>query len=153
MITHMKTNIIIALILLAGWSSFGQNDKMRERIKAQKVAFITDKLDLSSKEAQQFWPVFNEYDSKTQEIKHKELRSIRKSLRNSEDLSDQEANNLLDQLVSAETKLHDLRLQLISDLKTVLPPQKILKLKVADEEFNKQLFERLKEMREKRSRN
>jgi len=37
-----------------------------ERIKALKVAFITQALNLTSEEAQKFWPVYNAYD---QEIK------------------------------------------------------------------------------------
>jgi Spy/CpxP family protein refolding chaperone len=128
-----------------------QGGNMRERIKAQKVAFITDQLKLSAEEAQQFWPVFNKYESEVETIKNGELRSIRMSLRSSDILSDAEANELLERLVKAENTLHDLRLNLVSDLRDVLSPQKILRLKVADEEFNKRLLERLREMREKRS--
>ncbi|MEM1001515.1 MAG: hypothetical protein AAGH46_02575 [Bacteroidota bacterium] len=122
---------------------------MRERIRSQKIAFITDQLKLSSKEAQNFWPIFNKYESDVEDIKNGELRSIRRTLRSGERLSDKEANDLITRLITAETSIHDLRVNLVSDLRSVLSPQKILRLKVADEEFNKRLLEKLREMREK----
>ena len=36
----------------------------KERIRAYKTAYITQELDLSSSEAEKFWPVYNEYDKK-----------------------------------------------------------------------------------------
>ena len=35
--------------------------RTKEKIKALKVAHITNELDLTSKEAQQFWPIYNEF--------------------------------------------------------------------------------------------
>jgi Spy/CpxP family protein refolding chaperone len=147
----MKVKILLLIGLFSCGLSFSQVNKMRERIRSQKIAFITDQLQLTSEEAQAFWPVFNAYESEVEKIKNGELRSIRQDLRSNEDLSDQEAKQLLQRLVTAENNLHELRVGLVSDLQTVLSPQKILRLKVADEEFNKQLLERLREMRQKRS--
>jgi hypothetical protein len=149
---QMKTKIFILLMVMVTGVSLAQKGAMRERIKAQKIAFITDQLQLTSKEAQVFWPVFNAYESKIEEIKQGELRSIKMALRSSSSLTDQEAKDLLDRLVTTENDLHNLKLQLIKDLKSVLPPQKILKLKIADEEFNKRLLEKLREFRQKRNK-
>lgn len=148
----MKTKIFILLLVMVTGVSLAQKGAMRERIKAQKIAFITDQLQLTSEEAQVFWPVFNAYESKFEEIKQGELRSIKMALRSSSSLTDQEAKDLLDRLVTTENDLHNLKLQLIKDLKSVLPPQKILKLKIADEEFNKRLLEKLREFRQKRNK-
>ena len=46
----------------------GANQENREKIKAQKVAFITSKLELNADEAQLFWPVYNEYQKKLEDI-------------------------------------------------------------------------------------
>jgi len=142
---------VLVIVLFFFSLSYSQGGKMREKIKAQKIAFITNQLDLSTTEAQAFWPVFNAYESEVDDIKSGELRSIRIALRSSDILSDTEAEELLNRLVGVENELHQLKLKLINDLKGVLPPQKILKLKVADDEFNKQLLERLREMRQKRA--
>ena len=49
----MKKLIITVLTLFITFAVFSQRgEKMQERIKAQKVAFITERLDLSAAEAQ-----------------------------------------------------------------------------------------------------
>ncbi len=56
--------IILTLFLLISGISFGQQKPDWEKIKSLKVAFITEKLSLTSKEAQSFWPVYNEFEEK-----------------------------------------------------------------------------------------
>src|SRR5687768_7964578 len=46
----------------------------KEKIEAMKVGYITQKLDLTSKEAQSFWPVYNEFNAEIDKIK-KERKS------------------------------------------------------------------------------
>ena len=43
--------------------------EQQEKYEALKVAFLTEELSLSSKEAQAFWPVYNEMDEKLTEIR------------------------------------------------------------------------------------
>jgi hypothetical protein len=50
---------------------------------------------------------------------------------------------------SSEEELHQLRKKFISNLKSVIPAVKILKLKKAEEDFNRKL---LQQYRNKRSR-
>ena len=42
-------------------ASAQKNHNWREKIMCEKIAFLTTELDLSTKEAQEFWPVYNEY--------------------------------------------------------------------------------------------
>lgn len=42
-----------------------------EKIQALKIAFITQKLDLTTEEAQKFWPVYNQYDDEVKDLKRK----------------------------------------------------------------------------------
>lgn len=41
-----------------------------EKIQALKIAFITQRLKLTSNEAQKFWPVFNQYDNEMIKLMH-----------------------------------------------------------------------------------
>ena len=147
-------------ILLISFALFGlmvvaqPGGKMRERIKAQKVAFITEQLNLTSKEAQQFWPIYNAFEEKTENVKSKDLRQIKQKLRQNPDMSDKEADKLLQDLIVAEDKMYKAKSDLITDLKGVISSKKIIKLKRAEDEFNRKLLERLREFRDKRkSRN
>ena len=130
--------LIPIFALFVCFSTFAQGgEKMKERIKTQKIAFITDKLDLSSEEAQVFWPIYNEYETTTEQIKSVDLREIKQKMRQNPNPSDKEASQLLEQLISAENKMHNAKLKLVSDLKKVISPLKIIKLKAAEEAFNK----------------
>ncbi len=47
---------------LAGYLCNAQQQQSKqERLQALKVAFITKELKLTTEEAQQFWPVYNQY--------------------------------------------------------------------------------------------
>jgi hypothetical protein len=40
-----------------------------DKVQALKIAFITQKLTLTTGEAQKFWPVYNQYDNEVQNLK------------------------------------------------------------------------------------
>ena len=63
---YTKTTLIA---LLCPLFMFSQNilDKKREKIEIEKIAYITKALDLSSEEAQVFWPLYNKYSDKKNE--------------------------------------------------------------------------------------
>ena len=69
---NMTKKLIPILILFISVSAFAQRgEKMNERIKAQKIAFITEKLSLTSEEAQEFWPIYNEIEAKKETLRKK----------------------------------------------------------------------------------
>ncbi|MBT8244585.1 MAG: hypothetical protein HKP48_07350 [Winogradskyella sp.] len=147
--------IITLTLLFIGLLSFAQpprNSKMRDRIKAQKTAFITEKLELTSDEAQKFWPIYNTYEEMTRKIKADYFKPIRKQMRQNSDISDAKANKFLNQMTEGEDKMHQAKQKLVNDLKTVITSKKIIRLKAAEDEFNKKLLERLRSFREKRNK-
>ncbi len=58
-----KYLLIIALFLGFTVASMSQDEDKKDggRIEALKIAFLTRKLNLSTEEAQKFWPVYNKY--------------------------------------------------------------------------------------------
>lgn len=143
--------LIPILVLLIGLSGYAQRDgRMNERIKAQKVAFITEKLSLTAEEAQQFWPIYNAFEEKRESIKSGQLREVKITIRQNPDMSDREASKLLDQILDAENEIHNAKMKLAEDLKSVLSPKKIIRLRAAEDGFNRELLQHLKKMRERR---
>lgn len=143
--------LIPILVLLISLSCYGQRDgKMNERIKAQKVAFITDKLNLTPEEASKFWPIYNASEERIETVRNEEMRAIKSKVRQNPDLSEKEADKLLQDLIAAEDKMYRAKLDLINNLKGVIPSKKIIHLKRVEDEFNRILLQRLKEMRQKR---
>ena len=73
-------------------------DKQRsEQIESVKVAFITQKLDLNSSEAEKFWPVYNNYQREM-----KVVFNARRAAKNDPDAK-------LDGELDIETRLLDTR--------------------------------------------
>jgi hypothetical protein len=147
----MKTKFILPIILLfISTVSFSQDFKeKREKVKALKVAYITEQLELTTEEAQKFWPLYNAFDDKQSELRHEKMRSILDRFKpgNVEKLSEKDASNSLAQMEKIEEDLFNLKKKFIKDLQGVISAKKIIKLKKAEEDFNREL---LKQMREKR---
>ena len=158
----MKTKkIFTILLLLLSISFYSQGKKMLERkeqilerkeqikeqIYALKVAFITNDLSLTSSEAEKFWPIYNSFEVKQFDLKHQKSISYIKKM-NDETLSkmsDKEALAVLTQMEASEDEVFQLRKKLIISLKSILSPVKIIKLKKAEDEFNKKLLQQYRE--------
>ncbi|WOD44302.1 sensor of ECF-type sigma factor [Hwangdonia lutea] len=145
----MKKIIITVLFASLTLTAFSQENDRREHIKALKVAHITETLNLSAQEAQQFWPIYNTYDDNIHKLKHQDIRSIRKEIKdNYETLTDKKSQELLDRLYQAENSMHNERVTLANKLKTIISPKKILLLQIAEESFKRKLFEQYKKRRQ-----
>ncbi|AXG74445.1 sensor of ECF-type sigma factor [Flavobacterium arcticum] len=141
----MKTKFLLSLFLLFSYAMHSQGHKeKRAQIKALKVSFITTELSLTSEEAAKFWPIYNVYEDKEFEIKHDKMRKLIKQLdeKGIDKISDKEAMSYLNQLETADEELFHLKQKLVNDLKTIISPIKILKLKKAENDFNRKLLEK-----------
>lgn len=144
-------NIFPVLLFFISFSFYAQNDKTdekREKIKVFKVSFLTTELELTSTEAEKFWPIYNAYDDKQFELRHEKMKTYLRKLDddNINSLSEKEACTLLSQIESTDKELYLLREKYMASLKKVLSSKKILKLKKSEDDFNRKL---LKQYREK----
>lgn len=140
------------LLLLFAWTAplmaqtpAGQPTSGAERVKALKVAYITKTLNLTSEEAEKFWPIYNEYQDK-REVVRAQLTENRKKVRdNAETLTPEELMKLADQEMELRQQDLDLQKEMHEKLKKVLPAKKLALLYVAEEDFKKELLKMLKE--------
>ncbi len=142
----MKINkLILALMLLISFSFHAQEPK-REKVKALKVAYLANNLSLTTTEAEKFWPIYNAFDDKQFELRHEKMKMIKNKLEaeSVDNLTDKQALAILNQIDDVEDELYQTRKKFIASLKTVLSPTKILKLKKAEDDFNKTLLRQYK---------
>lgn len=132
----------LILFFLTISSAITAQDRPRwEQIKPMKVAFINTELKLSVEEAEKFWPVYNAYESKVYELRSKKLREyIQRIGQNLDQMSDKEAESLLANIERTEDEIIQLRKKLHTDLRGIISPVKILKLKKVEEDFNRNLM-------------
>lgn len=141
------SKILTLLIAFISLNAFAQDGsfvrKKKEQIKALKVAFITDELSLTSDEASKFWPLYNAFEDKQQEIKKQKLKGYLNRMDDDsfDNLSEKDATTMLAQMESSEEELYQLRKKFVASLKGVISPVKILKLKKAEENFNRKLLQ------------
>ncbi len=141
----MKTSklLLITAILMAT-HSFAQSrfEEKREQIKTLKVGYITNELSLTPDEATRFWPIYNAFDDKQFELRHQKMKSFRNRIDEGalDKMNDKEAAALLAQMESNEDEMYLNRKKFIVNLKGILSPIKIIKLKKAEDDFNRKLL-------------
>lgn len=64
----MKKLLLIVFISIIGINAVQAQEDEMKRIQALKIAFITQKLDLSPDEAQKFWPVYSNYETEMKQV-------------------------------------------------------------------------------------
>lgn len=139
----MNKLIIIAILVFAFYTKANAQQGGKERMKAFKTAYITDELDLTVKEAEKFWPVYNKYDRKLFSLKVEKGRKERhriKELGGPENVSDEEATKIVFSMLDAEKEASVTREKMYKDLSKILPPTKLLALYQAEMNFNKRLL-------------
>ncbi len=69
----MKKYILILTLFFGSFSlanaqGGGDKENKKEKIEALKIAFLTQKLELSVDEAQKFWPIYNRYEAEIWQV-------------------------------------------------------------------------------------
>lgn len=109
-------------------------------ITSYKIAFITERLDLSSKEAQVFWPIYNKHIKLYEKLKQDTWQPIKEGLYKIDQLSEKEAEQLLEDYRQYKKERLQYREDFIKELLPVISPKKIMQLKKADYDFNRELL-------------
>jgi hypothetical protein len=144
-------NILPIILFLFSFSFYAQSgkvvDEKREKIKAYKVSFLTTELELTSTEAEKFWPIYNAYDDKQFELRHQKMKTYMRKLDddNINSMSEKDAVALLSQMESTDKELYLLRDKFMTNLKKVLSAKKILKLKKSEDDFNRKLLQQYRD--------
>lgn len=110
----------------------------------QQKEFFTEKACLTEKEANDFFPIYNELQQKKRELN----RNIRLMSRE-EGQTEEQARKSLDAIAEANIKIANLEKEYLTKFEKVLPATKILKIQNAEEQFNSQI---LKDIQQSRSR-
>ena len=150
----MKKFFALTLCLFASVLLFAQpqgkpNEEQRkkdwERLQAEKIAFITQELDLTPEEAQVFWPVYNQCWKEVL-ASHKATREALAGIRGkqAEGLTDKEMEKKLDAYIQASTRSNQVLADWYPKFKQVLPIRKVAKLYQAEEAFQQRMINNLR---------
>lgn len=151
---YILFNILFLFVATTVFAQGGPR-QLRERYRqfeSQRIAFITRELDLSPEEAQAFWPVYNEYNEKRNQlmIRHRNQRVDENNL---DELSEEQLLELADSDINNMEEMTTLRRQYHEKFKKILPIKKVVQLYGAERDFNRHLLNENRQGRMGRGRN
>ena len=142
-------HVLVGVLLLTGVTAFaqgkGENRRMeKQRIEQAKIAFITNKLELTTDQAKEFWPI---YDAMQAELKEhrKTLKDGLKALKE-EDAKKDDASykKALENMHNGQIKGIEIKTKYTNQIGELLGYDKVFTWGEAEKEFKKRLMERMK---------
>ena len=123
-----------------------RGEKAQEKIEAFKIAFFTEKLQLTPDESKAFWPLYNQFENERDAMKDKfDLDGQRFEL-----LADKEVEAAIMQHFDMEEQMVKLRRDYVRRFMEVLPIRKVAMLQRIDNDFKRALLEEIKKRRDAR---
>ena len=153
--------LMLIVAITSATSSYSQigNKIDVDRVKSHKIAFITDQLNLTAKEAEVFWPIYNAHEKLMSQYRRDEINAMKMVVKNPErpylskknfdNISEDEAKKIYRIVTDLRNKTHQEKQNYMSKLTTILTYKKILKLQASEREFRKELFRKLKQTRKR----
>ncbi|MFD0989608.1 hypothetical protein ACFQ1R_05835 [Mariniflexile jejuense] len=138
----MKRRLLITVLFVLSFSLITIAQSNRDKIKTLKIAYITEKLNLSEKEAQKFWPIYNDFEEEKSRLRE-EAYNVRKKT-NIEALSEDEAKQLLKEIRANEYKRQAIENDFVDKLTNIISAKKVILLHKIEEEFKRKMFEEYK---------
>lgn len=121
----------------------------REQIEAMKVAFLTRKLNFTPEEAKVFWPVYNQYQDEIEKLRENRRSEMKANRNEFDSMSDKDVEKIVDGEIAFRQNELDILKKYNPQFKKVLPMKKVAKLYRAEEDFKRELLQKIQERRER----
>jgi hypothetical protein len=99
-------------------------DLLRKDIRSQKKQIIAANLQLTDKEAEKFWPAYDQYTSELVKINDAKYAAIKDYATNYTTLSDAQATSLTRQIIGVDQSVAQLRLKYVPIFGNVISGKK-----------------------------
>lgn len=136
------TILVAALFTLTGTASFADNSNKcdwQEKMKTEKIAFLTSAMDLTPAEAEKFWPVYNDMENERRASFKKNMgafKALDEGLKAG--LPEKEISVLVNNYVNAIKASRGVEAKYTPSFLKILSAEKVGKMFVAEEEFRRQ---------------
>ena len=150
--------VIVGLLLISSASVKAQNENKgeirREKFRAEKISFLTEKLELTPTEAQKFWPVYNTLE-KNRWAAQKARRELEAKVQDVEgkNLSKNEIIQLTRDYSSSMEKEGELYVKYNEEFLKILPPGKVLNLYRLENEFRMYMIRKYRDRDNNKDKN
>jgi len=141
---YLQKILVVTIVIGFFGKSFGQDlESRKDKIEAQRIAYITQQINLTSSEAEIFWPVYNEFQDKKRNIlKQKKLIMLRYEQKDY--ASEAELEQLVDKFINLQVGEAEMLKSYHQEFKKILGVEKVVKLYRAENHFKQYLLKQIK---------
>ncbi|MEZ5042673.1 MAG: hypothetical protein R2828_22435 [Saprospiraceae bacterium] len=132
---------ILVLMLSSMAPLYGQVTR-RDRVEAERVAFITKIMQLSPKQAQDFWPIHGEYEAEENKI-----RQRYKTQGFLAEMDETQAQEALENRLRMEDELLSLKKNYFVRFRAIVTAKQMLLFLKANAEFKQYLLDEIRRRR------
>ncbi|MCU0341112.1 MAG: hypothetical protein MUE30_14625 [Spirosomaceae bacterium] len=133
--------ILMIILLGSFWLNNYAQDGGNNKIESAKIGLITNRLNLSAEQSQQFWPVYNDFDGKKKDIR-KQMRKLVIET-NTLTTSDEKILANIKDMLNLQQKEVDLEREYMNKFLKVINVRQLAELYKAEQVFTQMLLNRL----------
>ena len=139
-VTNNNYLTILILIAFMPFISFSQGstnkNQNKENREATKIAYFTNKMELTVEESQNFWPVVNEMQQELKALRSKNKDLFKRTNEKSE-INDEELEKMMDTRMQMGLDQMKIKIKYHGKLKEILPIKKVAKYYEATKSYKK----------------
>jgi len=146
LLISLTMSLVLPIMTIMGQ---GKDQKQQfEKLNAYKIGFFTKRLDLTSIEAQRFWPAYNLYQDQKSKIQIERRSIIMDFNQGAGNLNNNQLTEMGDKLADGMVRESSLSADLHRKLKEILPPEKVIRFYQAENLYKTQLLNELQGARQ-----
>lgn len=131
--------ILLLLFVLAGYAQKGRGNQVdRDKLESARVAFITNRLDLTPDQAVKFWPIYNQHNESRRDLMDK-LRGIGKVA--GDNTSESNAKEMIEKRFQIQEEMLEEEKVFMGEITEVITSVQAFKLSEANRDFTRQIYQ------------
>ncbi len=116
-----------------------------EIINAEKIKFFNEKLSLTNEESEKFWPIYNDFQSRREQLFNDRKNNVDFLSNNADNMDEIEINEYAKKVLDSFNKESGLMSEYFEKFKEVLPLKKAVKIFNTEHEFKIYLMHYLRD--------
>lgn len=131
----------VFIVLLTSLTATAQRGRPTERIHAAKMAYITDRLNLTTQQSANFIPLYNDFEKEKRDIRMFFFRKYMGA--NLSGTNDETSRQIIDDNLDYQQRVIELKRKYNEEFLKVISAQQLADLYKAEREFKEMLIKRL----------
>jgi Spy/CpxP family protein refolding chaperone len=124
---------------MTGYAQRGRGEDVdREKLESARVAFITNRLSLTSDQAEKFWPIYNKHNESRREYMSELHRISREA---GDNPSEAKAKELIDRRFQIQEDMFKDEKAFMKEITKVITSVQAFKLSEANRDFTRQIYQ------------